>query len=127
MRTAGMIRTMEREKRERRPIPVLYRARQGHSCFVPNIERMYPPYKEGMAKCRGPILHATGIDAIKGSMAGEGIIRFPAKTDGLRKERDPGLLRLIPTRRDFPEEQSEHTPLGSASGGMERPRRVKFT
>eukprot|EP00959_Pyramimonas_sp_CCMP1952_P344231 7209710-Pyramimonas_sp.AAC.1 len=68
--------------RERRPTPVFYRACQAHSCSVPNIERMYAPCEVGMANCHGPLLHATRIDAIKDSMAGEGIVRFPAKADG---------------------------------------------
>eukprot|EP00959_Pyramimonas_sp_CCMP1952_P444175 9299478-Pyramimonas_sp.AAC.1 len=90
--------TIDKDKRERRPIPVFYRTCQGHTCLVPNIERMYTPYEPGMAKCHGPLLRATVVDSIEESMAEEGISRFPDKTGGPRRERDHGFLRLIPTR-----------------------------
>eukprot|EP00959_Pyramimonas_sp_CCMP1952_P238983 4994473-Pyramimonas_sp.AAC.1 len=77
---------------------------------VHNIERVYAPCEFGMAKCSVSLLHVRRIDASKDSMAGMGAIQFPGNSDGLLKGPDCRLLRLIPTRRDFPEEQSERIP-----------------
>eukprot|EP00959_Pyramimonas_sp_CCMP1952_P230345 4815586-Pyramimonas_sp.AAC.1 len=39
-----------------RPMPVFFRACQGHSCFAHSIERMYSPCESGMARCHGHLL-----------------------------------------------------------------------
>eukprot|EP00959_Pyramimonas_sp_CCMP1952_P199685 4176855-Pyramimonas_sp.AAC.1 len=46
------------------PIPIFYRACQGHSALVASIERMYAPYDPGLARCHGPLLHITDMDTL---------------------------------------------------------------
>eukprot|EP00959_Pyramimonas_sp_CCMP1952_P242684 5072656-Pyramimonas_sp.AAC.1 len=43
-------------------------------------------------------------------MLGAGTIKYPNLLSGLCKAPEYGLLRLIPTRREFPAEYAEHAP-----------------
>ena len=97
---ASAITASERSARERLPIPIFFRACQGHLCLAHSIERMLAPYEPGLARCHGLLLHVTDHDTIKASMQGDGALRIPGQTAGLCRESDYDLLRLIPTRRD---------------------------
>eukprot|EP00959_Pyramimonas_sp_CCMP1952_P091771 1921229-Pyramimonas_sp.AAC.1 len=63
-----------------------------------------------MARCHGHLLHVTPLEAIKESTLGAGTIKHPNMLSGLCKAPDYGLLRLITTRREFPEEYAENVP-----------------
>eukprot|EP00959_Pyramimonas_sp_CCMP1952_P368253 7714058-Pyramimonas_sp.AAC.1 len=102
--------SIDRAERARWPVPVFFRARQGHSCFAHSIERTYAPCEFGTAQCHGHLLHVTSLEAIKESTLGAGTSRHPNKLSGLCKAPGYGLLRLIPTRREFPAEDAEHIP-----------------
>eukprot|EP00959_Pyramimonas_sp_CCMP1952_P224308 4690291-Pyramimonas_sp.AAC.1 len=79
-----------------------------------------------MARRRGHLLHVTPSEAIKESTLGEGIIKFPMKVRGLCKAPGYGLLRLMPTRSEFPTEYAEHVPrwLSQRKDGEAPPARV---
>eukprot|EP00959_Pyramimonas_sp_CCMP1952_P201430 4212254-Pyramimonas_sp.AAC.1 len=49
----------DRAERASKPMPVSFRACQGHSCLARSIERMYAPCVFGMARCRGHLLRDT--------------------------------------------------------------------
>ena len=100
----------DRATRARLPIPVFYRACQGHSCFVPAIERMLAPYEPGLSRCHGPLVHVTNHEALMESMMGDGYLCIPGKAAGLCHESDYDLLHLIPTKRDPAMEQADHVP-----------------
>eukprot|EP00959_Pyramimonas_sp_CCMP1952_P033147 695210-Pyramimonas_sp.AAC.1 len=84
------------------PMPLFFRAHRGHSCFAHSIKRMYAPCEFGMTWCRGHMLHVASLETIKEPTLGEGISKYPNKFSRLCKAPDYGLLRLIPTRREFP-------------------------
>eukprot|EP00959_Pyramimonas_sp_CCMP1952_P329922 6907861-Pyramimonas_sp.AAC.1 len=94
--------------RHRCPIPIFYRACQGHSTFVASIERTYAPYDPGLARCHGPLLHITDMEALTASMLGD--IQYPKSTSGLCFESDYGLLRLLPAKRDPAMQSPDHFP-----------------
>eukprot|EP00959_Pyramimonas_sp_CCMP1952_P205374 4294999-Pyramimonas_sp.AAC.1 len=95
-------------ERAKCPVPVFYRACQGHSTLVASIERMYAPYDLGLARCHGPLLHITDMEALMGSMVGE--IQFPKGASGLCLEADYGLLKLLPAKRDPNMQSPDHFP-----------------
>eukprot|EP00959_Pyramimonas_sp_CCMP1952_P188864 3950252-Pyramimonas_sp.AAC.1 len=51
--------TIDRAARAAKPMPLFFRACQGHPSFAQSIERMYDPYEFGMARCHGHLLRAT--------------------------------------------------------------------
>eukprot|EP00959_Pyramimonas_sp_CCMP1952_P001565 32128-Pyramimonas_sp.AAC.2 len=63
-----------------------------------------------MARCREHLLHVTSLEAIREPTLGDGTSKYPIKLSGLCKAPDYGLLRLVPTRREFPVEYAEHVP-----------------
>ena len=80
------------------PIPVYYRACQGHSLSMLCIERMYVPYEWNLARFHGPLLHVTSKEMFMKSVTADGTIYIPDKEAGLCRERDYGLVRLLPTK-----------------------------
>eukprot|EP00959_Pyramimonas_sp_CCMP1952_P214638 4491862-Pyramimonas_sp.AAC.1 len=95
-------------ERASKPMPVFFRACQGHSCCAHSIERMSAPCEFGMARCHGQLLHVASLETIQESALGSGIIKYPSKLSGLCTAPDGGLLRLIPARRESPAEYAEH-------------------
>eukprot|EP00959_Pyramimonas_sp_CCMP1952_P152927 3199261-Pyramimonas_sp.AAC.1 len=57
----GLVITIDRDERAAKPMPLFFRACQGHSCFAHSIERMYAPYGLGMARCHGHLMHVTPL------------------------------------------------------------------
>eukprot|EP00959_Pyramimonas_sp_CCMP1952_P003833 80951-Pyramimonas_sp.AAC.1 len=49
--------TIDRGERAAKPMPLFFRACQGHSCFAHSIERMHAPCEFGMARCHEHLLH----------------------------------------------------------------------
>eukprot|EP00959_Pyramimonas_sp_CCMP1952_P296604 6204719-Pyramimonas_sp.AAC.1 len=76
------------------PIPILYRACQGHSTFAASIERMYVPYDPGQVRSHGSLLHITDLQTFLESTSGR--VRFPKSDSGLCQGADYELLRLLP-------------------------------
>eukprot|EP00959_Pyramimonas_sp_CCMP1952_P363367 7609149-Pyramimonas_sp.AAC.1 len=76
------------------PIPIFYRACQGHSTFAASIERMYVPYDPGQVRSRGSLLHITDLQTFLESTSGS--VRFPKSDSGLCHGADYELLRLLP-------------------------------
>eukprot|EP00959_Pyramimonas_sp_CCMP1952_P006638 138601-Pyramimonas_sp.AAC.1 len=62
--------TIDRDERAARPMPLFFRACQGHSWFAHSIERMYAAYEFGMAWCHGYLLHITSLESIQESTLG---------------------------------------------------------
>ena len=93
-----------------RPIPVFFRACQGHSVYAADIERMYAPYDPGLAWCHGPLVHVTSMEAVIQSMMGEGDLVFPDSQSCLCHENDFGLLRLLPSKRNPQMRHPDHLP-----------------
>eukprot|EP00959_Pyramimonas_sp_CCMP1952_P120581 2521224-Pyramimonas_sp.AAC.2 len=50
------------------------------------------------------------MEAMNESMIDSGVIRYPDELSGFCRAPDYGLLRLIPTRRDLPNENAERIP-----------------
>eukprot|EP00959_Pyramimonas_sp_CCMP1952_P104388 2181888-Pyramimonas_sp.AAC.1 len=63
------------------PMPIFYRACQGHSTFTASIERMYVPCDPGQDRSHGSLLHITSLQTFLGSTGGH--VRFPTGNSGL--------------------------------------------
>eukprot|EP00959_Pyramimonas_sp_CCMP1952_P453794 9468827-Pyramimonas_sp.AAC.1 len=71
MRRNYKARPSQEAERTTSPIPVSYRACQGHSAFVASSERRRVPYDPGLARCHGPLPHITDMETLLESMVGK--------------------------------------------------------
>eukprot|EP00959_Pyramimonas_sp_CCMP1952_P045580 952399-Pyramimonas_sp.AAC.1 len=71
--------SIDRAERAYRPMPVFFRACQGHSCFAHNKESMYAPCEFGMARCHGHLLHVTSFETIEESPLGSRGYQVPER------------------------------------------------
>eukprot|EP00959_Pyramimonas_sp_CCMP1952_P198662 4155358-Pyramimonas_sp.AAC.1 len=53
--------SLQEENGREMPMPMFYRACQGHSTFVASVERMYVPCDPGQVRSHGCLLHFTGL------------------------------------------------------------------
>eukprot|EP00959_Pyramimonas_sp_CCMP1952_P131266 2744617-Pyramimonas_sp.AAC.1 len=81
------------------PMPIFYRARQGHSTCAASIERMYVPCDPGQVSSGGSLLHVTDLQTFLESTSGHNC--FPKSDSGLCYAANSELLRLLPAHNSL--------------------------